>query len=316
VDSFYRGKTLTLVVFGSPGAANDVMARLVAQHMPTHIPGHPAITIKYMPGAGGTIAANYLYNVAAKDGTVFGTLNRATLFAPLEGAKGTEFDALKYVWIGSAAKDVMMGVTWHTSRVKTFEDAQRIAATIGSTGPTADLGRMPVILNATTGTKFNVIHGYRGAMDVLIAMERGEVEGRIAWSYDSILAQRPAWVKEHKINLILQGGLAKDPRIPEVPLAIDYARSPLDRQVLEFVFLPYEMSRPYVLPPGVPEDRVKALTKAFGQTMADADFLADAKASKTEVNPISGEAVAALIRKGYAMPASVLARVKAILSNQ
>lgn len=313
VEEFYRGKVLNMIVFTSPGGANDAMARLIAQHIGRHIPGRPNISVQNMSGAGGLRAANYLYKVAPRDGTVLGTINRPTAFAPLEGVKEAEFDPLKYNWLGSAAKDILIGVTWHTSPVKTLRDAQTTEVTIGADGPSADLGRLPLAINATVGTKFKMVFGYPGGTDVLLAMERGEIGGRVGWSYDSVLAQRAEWLKDKKINFLLQAGLTRDPRLPETPSIIDYAKSDIDRQVLELMFLSYEMSRPYLLPPDVPTDRVGAMKAAFAETMRDEAFLADARKVPMPIDYISGEQVVDLIRRAYAAPPAVVERMRAIL---
>ena len=316
VEDFYRGKVLNLIVFTSPGGANDAMARLIALHIGRHIPGRPTVTVQNMSGAGGLRAANFLYKVAPKDGTVFGTINRPTAFAPLEGVKEAEFDPLKYNWLGSAAKDILIGVTWHTSPVKTLKDAQSMEVTVGADAPTADLGRLPLALNATAGTKFKVVFGYPGGTDVLLAMERGEIGGRVGWSYDSVLSQRSAWLTEKKINFILQAGLTRDPRLPDTPSVIDFAKSDIDRQVMELMFLSYEMSRPYLLPPDVPADRVNAMQQAFAETMKDEAFLADAQKVQMPIDFISGRQLTDLIKKGYAAPQPVVERMRAILATR
>ena len=314
VEEFYRGKMLNMIVFTSPGGANDAMARLIAQHIGRHIPGRPNISVQNMSGAGGLRAANYLYKVAPRDGTVLGTINRPSAFAPLEGVKEADFDPLKYNWLGSAAKDILIGVTWHTSPVKTLQDAQTTEVTIGADGPTADLGRLPLAINATVGTKFKMVFGYPGGTDVLLAMERGEIGGRVGWSYDSVLAQRAEWLKDKKINFLFQAGLTRDPRLPETPSVIDYAKSDLDRQVLQLMFLSYEMSRPYLLPPEVPADRVVAMKAAFAETLRDEAFLADARKAQLPIDYITGEQVIDLIRRAYAAPPAVVERMGAILA--
>jgi tripartite-type tricarboxylate transporter receptor subunit TctC len=314
VEEFYRGKMLNMIVFTSPGGANDAMARLIAQHIGRHIPGRPNVSVQNMTGAGGLRAANYLYKIAPRDGTVLGTINRPTAFAPLEGVKEADFDPLKYNWLGSAAKDILIGVTWHTSPVKTLRDAQSTEVTIGADGPTADLGRLPLAINATVGTKFKMVFGYTGGTDVLLAMERGEIGGRVGWSYDSVLAQRTEWLKDKKINFLFQAGLTRDARLPEAPSVIDYAKSDLDRQVLELMFLSYEMSRPYLLPPDVPADRVLAMKGAFAETLRDEAFLADARKVQLPIDYITGEQVIDLIHRAYAAPAAVVERMAAILA--
>ena len=305
---------LNMIVFTSPGGANDAMARLIAQHIGRHIPGRPNVSVQNMSGAGGLRAANYLYKVAPRDGTVLGTVNRPSAFAPLEGVKEAEFDPLKYNWLGSAAKDILIGVTWHTSPVKTLRDAQTTEVTIGADGPSADLGRLPLAINATVGTKFKMVFGYSGGTDVLLAMERGEIGGRVGWSYDSVLAQRAEWLKDKKINFLFQAGLTRDPRLPETPSVIDYAKSDLDRRVLELMFLSYEMSRPYLLPPDVPADRVAAMKAAFAETLRDEAFLADARKVQLPIDYITGEQVMDLIRRAYAAPPAVVERMRAILA--
>src|SRR5262249_37555722 len=153
------------------------------------------VTVQNMTGAGGLRAANYLYKVAPKDGTVLGTVNRPTAFAPLDGVKEADFDATKFNWLGSAAKDILIGVTWHNSAVKTLKDAQQIEVSVGADAPTADLGRLPLAFNALAGTKFKIVFGYAGGTEINLAMERGELDGRVGWSYDSVVAQRPEWIK-------------------------------------------------------------------------------------------------------------------------
>lgn len=316
VESFYRGKTLTLIVFTSSGGTSDAVARMVAEAMPKHIPGNPTIIVKNMVGGGGMVAANYLYNVAPRDGTVFGTLNRPTPFAPLLDLPNVKFDSRKFNWIGSEGKDVMLGVSWFTSGVKTLKDAQEKELMVGSDGPTTDLAQIPLGLNATTGTKFKVVYGYSGGSEVLLAMERGELGGRIGWTYDSLFSIHPDWVREHKINLLLQAGLKRDPRIPDVPLALDYARTPLERSVLELFFTAFEISRPYVLPPEVPPARMQALRDAFWATMKDPDFIAASQKAHLDVAATDAAEVVRLIDRIYAMPPDVIVRAKEVFGGK
>ena len=315
VESFYKGKSITLIVFTGPGGGNDIVARLLAAHMPRHIPGNPSIVVKSMLGGGGIVATNHLYNSAPKDGTEFGTINRPNAFDPLFGLPNTQFDPLKFNWIGSEGKEALLGVSWGTSPVKTLMDATKEELTVGADAPGADLSRMPLALNAAVGTKFKVIIGYASGNDILLAMERGEVGGRIGLGYDSLVSTRPNWLKDHSINILVHMGIKHDPRIPDVPLAVDFARTPLDRQVLELVFAPLEMSRPYLLPPGVPEDRVRAIRDAFKATMTDPQFVAAANQASMSIDPIYADEILALIKRAYSLPPEVIARAKAIYAS-
>jgi len=312
VEAFYRGKTVTVDVFTGPGGGNDIVARLIAQHMGRHIPGNPAMVVKGVLGGGGIVLTNHLYNTAPKDGTEFGTINRPNAFDPLFGLPNTNFDPLKFNWIGSEGKEALLGVSWKTSPVKTLLDATKQELTVGADAPGADLSRMPLALNAAVGTKFKVIIGYPSGNEILLAMERGEVRGRIGLGYDSLVSTRPDWLKNHEINLLVHMGVRHDARIPDVPLAIDYAKSPLDRLVLLLVFSPLVMSRPYLMPPGVPPDRVAAIRAAFKATMSYPEFIASAGKSQMTIDPIYDEEILGIIKRAYAMPPDVIARAKAI----
>src|SRR4051812_5684760 len=236
VGAFFSGKTVAGGGFTGPGGGNDIVARLIAQHMGRHIPGNPAMVVKGVLGGGGIVLTNHLYNTAPKDGTEFGTINRPNAFDPLFGLPNTHFDPLQFNWIGSEGKEALLGVSWKSSPAKTLLDATKQELTVGADAPGADLSRMPLALNAAVGTKFKVIIGYPSGNEILLAMERGEVGGRVGLGYDSLMSTRPDWVKNHEINLLVHMGVHHDPRIPDVPLAIDYAKTPLDRQVLELVF--------------------------------------------------------------------------------
>ena len=312
VESFYRGKTVTIDVFTGTGGGNDIVARLIAQSMGRHIPGNPSMVVKNLLGGGGIVLTNHLYNAAPKDGTELGTINRPNAFDPLFGLPNTHFDPLKFNWIGSEGKEALLGVSWKTSPVKTLVDATKQELTVGADAPGADLSRMPLALNAAVGTKFKVIIGYPSGNEILLAMERGEVGGRVGLGYDSLMSTRPDWIRNHDINLLVHMGVKHDPRIPDVPLAIDYAKTPLDKAVLELVFSPLEMSRPYLLPPGVPPERVAAIRAAFKATMSDPEFVAAAGKAQMTIEPIYDEEILGIIKRAYAQPPEVIERAKAI----
>jgi len=312
VESFYRGKTVTVDVFTGPGGGTDIVARLIAQNMGRHIPGNPAMVVKGVLGGGGIVLTNHLYNNAPKDGTELGTINRPNAFDPLFGLPNTHFDPLKFNWIGSEGKETLLGISWQASPVKTLLDATKQELTVGADAPGADLSRMPLALNAAVGTKFKVIIGYPSGNEILLAMERGEVGGRIGIGYDSLMSTRPDWVKTHQVNLLVQMGVTRDSRIPDVPLAIEHAKTPLDKAVLELVFSPLEMSRPYLLPPGVPPERAAAIRAAFMATMTDPEFVAASGKAQMSIEPISGDEILGIIKRAYAQPREVIERAKAI----
>ena len=283
VAEFYRGKSIELDISSSVGGGYDAYARLLARHLGRFIPGNPAVVPKNMEGAGGLRLANFLYNAAPRDGTTFATIYRGTVFDPLLGGKGAQFDATKFTFIGSANNEVSVCVAWHGTGIARFEDALTKELVVGASGPSADSYQFPKIVNGVLGTKFKIVVGYPGGNDIDLAMERREVQGRCSWSWTSLKATRRSWVAEKKINLLFQMGLSKHPDLPEIPLIIDLANSVEDRAVLELIFARQVMAWPYLAPPGIPKDRAEALRRAFMDTMSDKDFLAEAERSALEI---------------------------------
>jgi tripartite-type tricarboxylate transporter receptor subunit TctC len=281
VTEFYKGKTIDLMVGFSAGGAYDVYARMIARHMGKHVPGNPSIVVKNLDGGGSLRLANALYNTMPKDGTVFGTIARGAAFDPLFGNKAAQFDATKFGWIGSANDEVSVCAAWHTSGVTKIEDIFNKELVVGGTGPSADTDQFPRIVNAVLGTKMKVVTGYPGGNDVSLAMERNEVQGRCGWSWSSIKTTK-------KINIFVQLSLQKHPDLPHVPLILDLAKTPEQRQIFTLVFARQALGRPYLAPPGLPADRLEALRKAFMDTMKDPEFLAEADKAKLEVTPLDG----------------------------
>jgi tripartite-type tricarboxylate transporter receptor subunit TctC len=307
VEDFYKGKTIQLLIGYSTGGGYDTYARALARHMGKYIPGNPTIVPQNMPGAGSLKLMNWLYSVAPKDGTAFGTIGRAVALEPLLGGEGTRFDANKMYWIGSVTNEVSICVAWQTSPIKTFDDVLKNELIVGGTGPGADTDMFPIMLKNLLGAKFKLVTGYPGGSDVLLAMERGEVAGRCGWSYSSLTATRPTWLKEGKINILVQVALQKHPEMPEVPLIMDYTKSEQQKEALKLVLVQQLMARPFVLPPDVPKDRVAALRDAFDAVMKDPDFLAEAQKTELEVNPTSGLEIQKLLKNVYASPKDVVA---------
>jgi tripartite-type tricarboxylate transporter receptor subunit TctC len=306
---FYKGKTVDLYIGYSAGGGYDVYARALARHMGRFIPGNPTILAKNMPGAGSLVLANWLYNVAPKDGTAFGIIGRGTAFDPLLGSTKAQFDAGKFNWIGSMNDEVSVCVAWHTTGITTLEQVERKELTVGGSGPAADTDQFPKVLNATIGTKFKIVTGYPGGNDVDLAMERGEVMGRCGWSWSSVIATHKSWIDEKKINVLVQLSLSKHVDLPHVPLIMDFARTEDQKQIFNLVFARQPMGRPFLAPPGIPAERVAVLRKAFMDTMKSGEFLAEAEKMQLEINPVSGDAVQKIVQEVYRTPKAVAAAV-------
>jgi tripartite-type tricarboxylate transporter receptor subunit TctC len=267
-----------------------------------------------MPGAGSLQATNHLYNVAPKDGTVFGLIQRDMLVAKVMNASGIRFDIEKFNWIGNLASEIGIVVAWHTSPIKTTEDLFKTEMIVGGTGPTIDTETAPRLMNALIGTKFRIVSGYQGTTEVLLAMERGEVMGLGDWSLSNIRSRNPHMLQEGKIRLLMQTALKKSPDLPDVPLALDFAKSPEDRQVMEAFLAQKSVARPVLAPPGIPADRVQALRAAFMATAADPEFIKDAEKSRLEVSPTSGAEVERVIADITRVPPNLAERLKAAIS--
>jgi tripartite-type tricarboxylate transporter receptor subunit TctC len=313
VSDFYTGRTINIMVGFGPGGGYDLYARLLARHLGAHIAGHPNVVVQNVPGAAGLGLANSLYNVAAKDGTVFGTFNRTIPLEPLlEGAKA-QFDPLKFNWLGSPSNEVSACVGWHSARAKSIDDLRTIEMLMAGTGPAADATMYPTLFSNVLGLKFKVVNGYQGAADSILAMERGEVEGFCPWGWASIQSSHPDWLRDHKINVLMQLGMRKHPAHPDVPLVLDLAKTQADRQALELMLSPTLYARPFAAPPGVPADRLQALRTAFKETTEDPAFLADADKSKLEIEYVSDKEIIAVLKQTYATPKDVVERTKAAL---
>ena len=312
---FYKGKNIDLYIGYSAGGGYDVYARSLARHMGRFIPGNPTIVPKNMPGAGSLVLANWLYNVAPKDGTAFGIIGRGTAFDPLLGSTKAQFDAAKFNWIGSMNDEVSVCVAWHTTGITELEQVKQNELTVGGTGPAADTDQFPKVLNATIGTKFKIIAGYPGGNDIDLAMERGEVMGRCGWSWSSVTATHQNWIDEKRINVLVQLSLSRHPDLPNVPLIMDFAKSNEEKQIFKLVFARQPMGRPFLMPPGIPADRMVAVRKAFMDTMKDGEFLADAEKMKLEINPVSGDAVQEIVQEVYQTPKSIAAAVADMVSH-
>jgi hypothetical protein len=226
------------------------------------------------------------------------------------------FDVRKFNWLGSASRTVLLGVSWHTSPVKTLDDAMNIQLIVGSPAATSEGTRMALLYNEAIGTKFKIVTGYPEPQ-LALAMERGEIGGQIGLSYESLVSLNSDWITQNKVNLLMQSGLHADPRLPNVPLAIGRARSPADHQLMEFLFSIYELARPFVAPPKVPAERIEALRAAFMGAVADPEFLTEAAKSQIEItNPVGSDRMTELIKAAYATSPAVIERARQIFGSR
>jgi tripartite-type tricarboxylate transporter receptor subunit TctC len=316
VADFYRGKQITLDTSASVGGGYDQYARLLAKHMPRHIPGNPTIIVENMVGAEGLRAANYVYNVAAQDGTVIGGLSRNTGLARFYDFNnaGIQFDARKFHWLGSPEQEVGLFILSTKTGLRTIDDLKNRAVTVSSTAansPTTIYSRM---LNATLGTKLKPVTGYAGSQACLLALERGEVDAHISGGSSApFRATMMPWLQKGAARIVMVMGMKRDAAFPDVPTAIEVERTAADKQLFEIAFAEQVMGRPFVLPPGMPRDRVAALRVAFDATMQDQDFLADAQAQNAHIDPVGGEEINALLDRVYSAPPDVVARIRQLI---
>lgn len=310
---FYAGKTINFVIGGNPGGGYDTYARLVGRHIGDHIPGRPAVVPQNMPGAGSGKAAGYIYSVAPKDGLTIGALYPGAIMGPLlDDRTHWHFKPTAFQYIGSADSGVRLCLTYETSKIKTFEDAQRQKVVMGASqagGSTRDYG---VLLDKLAGAKFDIVSGYKGSVDILLAMERGEVQGLCGFDWSSLLAQRPDWVRDHKVHYLIQMGVAPNPELAKmgVPEVWKYLKTDEDKQVVKLVVSQQVFGRPYIAPPGTPSARVKILRTAFNTAMKDKALLAEAKKERVSIDPTSGDKVQALVKQLYATPKAIVDKAK------
>jgi tripartite-type tricarboxylate transporter receptor subunit TctC len=314
VESFYRGRTISLVIGYSVGGGYDIHGRVLARHLGRHIPGNPGIIVQNMPGGGSLRAANYLYNAAPKDGTTIGVFSRGMAMEPLIGSSNTQYDSRKFTWIGSITNEVSVCATSSASKVKTWDDLLATPFTVAGEGSGSDPDIFATMIRNVFGAKLRLIPGYPGSAEMTLAIERGEVDGRCGWTWSSIKLQRPDWITGHRLNVLVQLASRRIPELADVPLLIEHATTARQRQIVDVILSRQAMGRPVVAPPGVPEDRKQALRLAFDATMADPDYIAEATARSLEVNPVGGADLDKLLDQLYATPPEIIAEVRAIIA--
>jgi tripartite-type tricarboxylate transporter receptor subunit TctC len=315
VADFYKGKTISLVNAYPPGSSRDAAGRLLIRHLPRHIPGQPTIVSRNMVGAGGLVGTNYIFNVAPKDGTEIGLTGGTLPFGPLWSREGVKFDATKFNWLGSMESWLGLVFVRKGAPAQSFEQLLTNEIKVGATGIGDVTAVYPRVLNALAGTKFNIVRGYRGTADLNLAIERGEIDGRVGWCLECARREKPAWLADKSVIFLLQLAFTRHPELKDVPSLADAAKTEEARQIMRLVYGGQDMNIPLMLPPGVPADRVAALRKAFDDTMKDPEFLAEAKKIGADVSPMTWQAVEKLIQSAYATPIDTVERAAKIIAG-
>ena len=313
---YYAGKTIDFVVGGDAGGGYDIYARTVARHMASHIPGNPTIVVKNLPGAGSTRAGIFISTVAPKDGTSLAAMMPGAIMGPLlEDKAATQFDPTKVIYVGTADSGVRVCTTYTNSKIKTFEDAQKNKTILGASAAGGATRDYAYLHNHTAGTKFEVVSGYKGTVDIALAMERGEVDGMCGWDWSSVKSQKSEWVRDKKINVLVQVSLEPLDELTKagVPHIWQFVKDANERKVAELVVSHQVFQRSYIVPPGTPAEVVNILRTAFDATTSDPAFLADAEKMKIAISPLSGAKVQDVIGKLYATPKELVARAKTVI---
>ena len=319
VADYYRGKTIELAIAGAPAGGYDVAARTLANHYSRHIPGNPTVIVKNMPGAAGLVVANYLYNVAKRDGTVIGmpTSNvpiepRLKLLSP--DGSNVKFDLANFSWIGTPLQEPQVTWVWHTAPATRFEDLKPHAILMGATTASADNSILPLIVNQVLGTRMQVFAGYLGQNEINLAVERGEVQGNNT-GLSNLTVNKADWLRDGKVRILLQFGSERLPALDDVPTAVELAASAEDRALFRFYALKFNMARPLLVPPEVPAERTAVLQAAFEATMKDPRYLDEAKRIGLDVNWLGAEEIAAQVRQIGETPQPVVDRLRELLAR-
>jgi len=308
----FSARAVTVIIGFGPGGGYDIWGRLVAAHIGKHLPGNPTVVPQNLPGGGSFRAANFIYNLAPKDGTAMALIARDAVLGPLTGEQGAQFNATRFSWLGTPATETNVCIAYHTAAVKTVYDLAEKELIVGDTGPGTGTHSYPKALNDILGLKFRLVGGYFSSADVFLAMERGEVHG-FCESLDSVKVRRPDWIGSGTVAVLFQGGPKPNPKLKDVPFVPDLAGNAEDRQAIEFLYVGQGIGRPFVAPPEMPADRVKMLRDAFAATMKDPDFVAEANLRRLALDPEDGDQLAALINKTYATPRAIIDRIARLI---
>jgi tripartite-type tricarboxylate transporter receptor subunit TctC len=307
-DDMFAGRTVTVYVSTGPGGGYDAYGRILSRSLGRHLPGDPKVITENMPGAGGRKLANFLYNAAPKDGSVIAIIHHTTVYDALFGEKGVKYDSRKFNWLGSIASFTSVGIASRASGIKTIADARKKQIAMGSSGVGATSFQYTNLMNHVAGTKFKIITGYKGAADMFLALEKGELQGLAGVAWSTIRNHFGKQIKSGDIDVFVQFALKKHPELPNVPLIGDAAESAKDKAVLRFVFAGLDFARPFLAPPGLPAATVTALRRGFDQAARDPELLAQAKKAKLDIDPVDGAKVQKLVAELYDTPKDVVER--------
>jgi hypothetical protein len=311
---YFAGKTIDLLIGGGPGGGYDIYARAVAKHMSRHIPGQPPIVPKNMPGAGSARAAGFITTMAPKDGTALAALMPGAIMGPLLDEKAAEalFDPTKVNYIGTANSGTRVCLTLKTSKIKSFDDVLTQKAVFGGISTNDSTQEYGYLHKNTAGAKYDVVSGYRGTPDIALAIERGEIDGVCGWDWSSFKSQKPDWLRDNKVNVLLQVGLEPHGELTRigVPSVFKYVRNEDDRKVVELVISQQVFHRSYIAPPEIPAEPLAILRSAFDATMRDQQLLDDAEKLRVDIAPLPGAKVQELVQKLYATPRDVVAKAR------
>ena len=313
-----QNKTVNLYVGTTSGGGYDVYARVLARYWGNYLPAHPAFVVKNMPGAGGLTMANYIYNQAPRDGSEIATMQSGVIFEKLyhtlsPGGANARFEAEKFGWIGSALRSTYVTITWHDSPVKTIEDAKHKDAILGASTTSSDNFLLAVLGNKLLGTKFRIVHGYQGSTATDLAIERGEINGAAGKDWTTLTTSRPDWLKDKKVNIIVQMGMQKHPSIPEVPSALDLASNEEDRRLMELVFAKFNLSRPFFGPPQMSAKVLDDLRASFIAVLKDKEFLKEAEKTGMEIDPVYGDEAQKLVSRLLLTPEAQAQKMRELL---
>ncbi len=310
---YFAGKSIDLLIGAPPGGGYDIYARALSRHIGRHIPGQPTIVSKNMPGAGSARAAGFISSIAPKDGTAIAAIMPGAVMGPLldEKAEGL-FDPTKVLYLGTANTGTRICVSRKDSRIKTFDDTLTQKAAFGGVSTNDSTREYGLMHKKTSGAQYDVVSGYSGTAEIALAMERGEIDGVCGWDWSSFKSQRPGWLRDNKVNLLLQVGLEPNPELTRlgVPSVFNYVKSEEARKVVELVISQQVFQRSYIAPPGIAEEPLRALRSAFDATMNDKQFIEDAEKLRIDISPLPGTKVQELVQTLYATPKDVVARAR------
>jgi tripartite-type tricarboxylate transporter receptor subunit TctC len=312
---FFRGKSIRLVIPTGPGGAYSLYALLFAEHFGQHVPGQPTIVPEYRAGAGGIVAANYLYTLAPRDGTALGIPLAPIILGQYTGGSAVQYDSAKFNWIGQMSEITRLLTVWGDSNIHTFSDLAAHDTVAGTTGRGSETFINPAIVNYVFHTRIRIVGGYKGSADLLLALERKEI-GLMSATWSNLAGNRPDWIKDGKVRFLAQIGLSKLPGL-NVPLLIDLAKNDADRQLIEFMSLvTTSVGYSVMSPPGVPADIVGALRTAFDDTMKDPAFIADARKRHVDLTPKQYQSVETAVNQAIQSPSTLFRRFMAAIGSQ